>query len=178
MSVFLQPIYTQTVGAGGAGGITFNNIPQTFTDLKIVYSVRAARTSQTWDAIGLQFNSNSSAIYSSRLIYASPSGANSNYNSNSNTFSFIQYASTAAATANTFGNGEVYIPNYTSANFKQVLGDSVAETNGNSDWLMALSAGLWQSTTAITSLNTFPLSGGNFAQYSTVSLYGVLRAGI
>ena len=42
MSVFLQPIYTQTVGSGGASSIAFNNIPQTFTDLLIKMSVRAS----------------------------------------------------------------------------------------------------------------------------------------
>jgi hypothetical protein len=32
MTIAMQPIYTQTVGAGGAASVIFNNIPQTFTD--------------------------------------------------------------------------------------------------------------------------------------------------
>ena len=39
MTIAMQPIYTQTIGAT-AGGIVFNNIPQTFTDLKVVVSTR------------------------------------------------------------------------------------------------------------------------------------------
>jgi hypothetical protein len=175
MSVFLQPIYTQTVGAGGVSAITFNNIPQTFTDLKVLLSVRPSRTAQTWDSVGCIFNSDSAGNYSSRLIYGGPSGAGSNFGSTTSGLSFISYASSASATANTFGNGEIYIPNYTSANFKQVLGDSVAETNGTADWIMALSAGLWRSTSAITSLTVYPVSGGTFAQYSTASIYGITK---
>ena len=176
MSVFLQPIYTQTVGSGGVASVTFNNIPQTFTDLKVVLSIRAARTSQTWDAIGLGLNNDTSSVYSSRLLFGSPSNVvGSNFNNNTNTLSFLSYASTVSATASTFGNGEIYIPNYTSANFKQILGDSSAETNGAADFIMAISAGLYRSTSAITSLNLYGVSGGNLSQYSTISLYGITK---
>jgi hypothetical protein len=175
VSVFLQPIYTQTVGSGVAS-VTFNNIPQTFTDLKAVLSVRPSRTPTTWDAVGLGFNGDSSANYSSRLLYAGPVGVvASNNNSNASTINFINYASSAGATANTFGNGEVYIENYRSANFKQLIGDSVAPTNGTTDWIMALSSGLWRSTSAITSIVFYPVSGGTLNQYSTISLYGITK---
>jgi aspartate/tyrosine/aromatic aminotransferase len=36
----ITPIYTQTVGSGGALSIAFNNIPQFYTDLKVVISGR------------------------------------------------------------------------------------------------------------------------------------------
>lgn len=177
MSVFLQPIYTQTVGSGGISSIAFNNIPQTFTDLKVVCSVRASRTAQTWDATGFQFNSDSSGNYSGTLLYAgaSGSGAASINVANQGGISINLYSSTASATANTFGNGELYIPNYRSSNFKSVIGDSTAETSGTADWIIGLGAGLWRSTSAITQMNVYPVSGGTFLQYSTVTLYGITR---
>ena len=176
MSVFLQPIYTQTVGSGGAASVTFNNIPQTFTDLKVVCSVRASRTAQTWDSIAVQFNNETTGTnYSATLTYALTGGPGSIRETTSNRLGLVQYASSIAATANTFGNGEIYIPNYLSANFKQIIGDSVAETNGTADYLLSLSAGLWRNTSAITSITTYPISGGTFLQYSTFTLYGITR---
>lgn len=177
MTIAMQPIYTQTVGAGGVAGISFNNIPQTFTDLKVVCSVRASRTAQTWDATGFQFNDDATGNYSGTLLYAgaSGSGAASINVANQGAISLNLYSSTVSATANTFGNGELYIPNYRSSNFKSVIGDSVAETNGTADWIIGLGAGLWRSTSAINKINVYPVSGGTFLQYSTITLYGITK---
>jgi hypothetical protein len=55
----------------------------------------------------------------------------------------------ATATANTFGNTEFYIPNYTSSNYKSFSVDGVTENNATAAF--ALYAGLWSNTAAITS---------------------------
>ena len=47
MTIAMQPIYTQTVGAGGTTVISFNNIPQTFTDIQMVISARTNGTGGT-----------------------------------------------------------------------------------------------------------------------------------
>ena len=41
---------------------------------------------------------------------------------------------------------------------------------------ISILAGLQTSTSAITSLTLSPYSGGNFVQYSTATLYGILKA--
>ena len=51
-------LQTVTVGSGGASSIDFTNIPQTYTDLKIVLSARTNRASQTFDFVSVVFNSN------------------------------------------------------------------------------------------------------------------------
>lgn len=174
MTIAMQPIYTQTVGSGGAASIVFNNIPQTFTDLKVVLSVRPARAGNTWDSIGFLFNGDTSAVYSTTLLYGGFGTVASIRNNNAVGLTLINYASSSTATANTFGNGEMYIPNYTGANFKSVIGDSVAENNG-SDYILGLSAGLYRSTSAVTSMSVAAVSGGTFAQYSTISIYGITK---
>jgi hypothetical protein len=63
-------------------------------------------------------------------------------------------------------------PNYTSSNFKSFSADGANEDNTTSIY-MGLTAGLWSQTAAITSLT---LSGANFAQYSTFTLYGISNA--
>jgi hypothetical protein len=176
MSVFLQPIYTQTVGAGGASSIAFNNIPQTFTDLKIVASVRTARSAGATDDISIWFNGNTSALYSIRALQGSGSAASSFGNSSqiviSNTI-----VNGNTSTASTFGSFEVYIPNYTGANFKSLIIDSVQEDNASGAF-MRMIAGLFSNTSAITSISFQSSNGFNVNQYSTFSLYGVLRQGI
>jgi aspartate/tyrosine/aromatic aminotransferase len=177
MSVFLQPIYTQTVGAGGAGSITFNNIPQTFTDLKIVISARCNNTN--YDNLMLRFNSDTTvANYSTTNIYGDASGGYSERVLNAYSLNYAGGSlPNANSTANTFGNMEVYIPNYLSANYKQIITDNVAENNSATTYIrVTSSASLYRSTSAISSISIFAYT--TLAQYSTFSLYGVLRQGI
>ena len=82
----------------------------------------------------------------------------------------------STATASVFGNAEMYIPNYTSANYKSIICDAVTENNATESY-QDLYANLWRNTAAITSISFFP-GGSLFTQYSTFSLYGVLRQGI
>ena len=74
-------------------------------------------------------------------------------------------------TASTFGNAELYIPNYTSSNNKSFSADSVTENNATAAYSQLI-AGLWSNVTAITSLSLAP-SSGTFVQHSTATLYGV-----
>jgi hypothetical protein len=78
----------------------------------------------------------------------------------------------ASATSSTFGNQQIYIPNYTSTASKSISIDSVAENNatlGNQQ----IVAGVFNQAAGITSLKF--TCGANFAQYSTASLYTVTK---
>jgi hypothetical protein len=175
MSVFLQPIYTQTVGVGGASTITFNNIPQTFTDLVIKYSSRTTAAATDVD-IYMQLNGDTGNNYSATRLYGQGSSVGTDRQLNSN---IIRIAGTVgtSATANTFASGETYIANYAGSNYKSVIVDDVEESNTATGFYMFLTAGLWRSTSAITSM-LLSSGSGSFVQYSTFSLYGVLRQGI
>jgi hypothetical protein len=173
MSVFLQPIYTQTVGSGGVSSIAFNNIPQTFTDLKLVISARTDRALVNDEAL-TYINNSTASIYSSTKIEGNGSSASSTRTSAYSVFINWGDVPGASATSNTFGNLEIYIPNYTSSNFKSVILDTVLENNATYG-LTSLYAGLWASTAAITSLSFNPRVGPNFVQYSTFSLYGITK---
>jgi hypothetical protein len=179
VSVFLQPIYTQTVGSGGASSITFNNIPQGFTDLKIVLSGRTTGYASIQDYAKFTLNSNTTNIYSMTYLYGTGSATASSNNGGSAYPGGSVWAgfSSDNATTNTFANSEVYIPNYTSANYKSIICDMASETNATAAQSF-LRSGLWLSTSAITSISIAPYYGTSFVQYSTVSLYGVLRQGI
>lgn len=173
MTIAMQPIFTQTA-SGSAGTITFNNIPQTFTDLKFVLSTRDARTGATASNVIFVFNNNTSALYSNTNLYALGTTNGSDRNANLGNQFASAYSSTADSTANTFSNVELYIPNYTSANFKQVISDITVENNTASGNLMVLNANLFRSTAAITSVY-FTAANGNFVAGSTFSIYGITK---
>jgi hypothetical protein len=170
MSVFLQPLQTVTVGAGGTSSVSFTNIPQTFTDLKIEYSI-SSTVASTNDSIVLAFNS-STSNFSNTYLYGNPPGGNA-ISGRGNYYGGLSDGSTA--TSNTFANNELYISNYAGSNYKSYIVDSVNENNATAAFQF-LVAGLWSSTSAISSI-TFTTSL-LISQYSKFSLYGVLRQGI
>lgn len=172
MSVFLQPIYTQTIGST-AGSITFNNIPQTFTDLKIVVSSRH-NNAGTIDSSVIRLNGDTTN-YSDTLVY----GTGTNIYSNRYTGqTFIGYIADDgnSALGNTFSNWEIYIPNYTSSNYKQLLIDGVSENNTSTNdyQRQTFQGSLWRNTAAITSIFIGGYAG-NPQQYSSYSLYGITK---
>ena len=162
---------TITVGAAGAASVTFNSIPQTgYTDLVIKYSGRSSIA----DVLGLITLNGSAVSYSGKRLYGTGSAAVSNAGS---TTSFNPPSIVASTfTANTFGNGEIYIPNFTSANYKSVSIDAVTENNATESYT-TLYAGLWSNTAAVTSVS-LAANGGSWAQYSTFSLSGVSALGV
>lgn len=154
-----------------AASVTFDNLPTSgYTDLKIVASARTTRTSNSQDWIKISFNGLTTNL-SMRALY----GDGSSTGSYSDT-SIYSATTSDAATANTFGNTEFYIPNYRSSNFKSVSADGVSENNATlvTD---TLNAGLWSSTAAITSITLTPYTGPNFVANSTFSLYGIAALG-
>ena len=174
MSVFLQPIYTQTVGSGGSGFVTFNNIPQTFTDLMVYSSTR--NTTSGVQSLYLRLNGDSTSLYSDTVLAGNNSTSSSSRDSTA-TAAIISVVPDTTYTTSTFSNDSIYLSNYTSSNYKQYIADGSAENNSSTAYYLRCVAELYRSTSAITSLTLTP-GGGSFAQYSTFSLYGVLRAGI
>jgi hypothetical protein len=163
-------IASSTVGAGGAATISFTSIPSTYTDLQIVYSLRSD-TGSAADNAEITFNG-STSTYSSRRLYGSGSAAASD---SSATYTISSFIVGDGATANTFGNGFLYMPNYAGSTNKSYSIDAVNETNATGAF-SGLYALLWATTSAITSIQFKPNGGTVFKQYSTAYLYGVKNA--
>jgi hypothetical protein len=158
-----------------AATVTFANIPQTgYTDLKVVISGRTTEAAN-FTTLSLTFNGNTSANYSRKFIQGYNSGAASSGGSSETSLN-LGYINGNSSTASTFGNMEVYIPNYTSANNKSVSIDAVQERNDATQAVMWLNAGLWAQNTAINQI-TFTPAGGDLAANSTFSLYGLAALG-
>jgi hypothetical protein len=161
------------VGSGGAASITFASIAADYTDLKLLVSARSTYNSTDADLIYLQFNGSSSG-YSGIRLYGVPNGTvGSDANSGSGTFLDIGPISSALNTASTFGSTQCYIPNYRSSVGKSTSSESVSETNATTNQ-SEIYAGLWNNTDPITSITLDLIQGGNFTEYSTASLYGIV----
>ena len=162
------------VGSAGASSVTFANIPQTgYTDLVVKMSARDTASASAWYTLKLQFNSDTTdGNYSTRIVYGFGSTAGSGTANRQNT----GYITSAARTANTFNNLEMYIPNYAGSTYKSFSTDVVTEGNGSSFEILGLYAGLWSSTAAITQIVLAP-DADNFAANSTFYLYGVAALG-
>jgi hypothetical protein len=167
-------ISSVTVGSGGAANITFSSIPQTYTDLLLKFSLRTDIAGGGPYNVALRVNGSSSNIYSTRRLYG--------FNTTVSSFSSTAASSTLAGltnaagdTANTFASSEIYLPNYTSNNYKSGSTDTVQENNGSAERFLA--ANLIETTSAITSIELL-LTGVTytFVQYSTAYLYGISNA--
>lgn len=164
---------TVTVGAGGSASIDFTSIPSTYTDLVVKLSSRTTDTTvNDSSAIALQFNGDTASNYSRRTVFGDGGAVGSS--SATTTSMRIGFTTTNGDTANTFGNAEIYIPNYAGSTAKSVSADAVTEANVAQFIYAALNAGLWTGTAAITSIKLIAPSF-NFMQYSTATLYGILK---
>ena len=168
MPTFTQIGTAQVVGAGGAANFTFTTIPNTYTDLLLVIS---ARTNTGSNVEGSTITFNGSNTYATRYLQGDGGSAASGTQTILNAALF----NGASATANTFGNSQIYIPNYAGTTQKSISGDGVSENNATQAFtgLFAASATL---TSAITSITIAGNAGGSFVQYSTAYLYGVSNA--
>jgi hypothetical protein len=95
---------------------TFTSIPQTYTDLKLVMSLRGSRAA-FYSNISVLVNGSSSAIYDYKWVYSS-SGTVTNNQYTGDT-ELGQFVDGANAMSSTFGSLEMYFANYT--NFKLIV---------------------------------------------------------
>jgi len=167
-------IATVTVGSGGAASMDFTSIPSTYTDLLIYHSCRVNDAANAAD-MNIQFNADTGANYSFRRLTGDGSAAASGSGSSNALFYLAGLGTGTSATANTFGNTMVYIPNYTSSNQKSGSYDGVSENNGTAGF-DHLGAVIYTGTSAISSIKLRAYSGNNILQYSTATLYGISKS--
>ena len=168
----MQLIESYTVPSGGVSSIIFDEIPDTFTDLLIVLSARSSRSAIN-DYVAMKFNA-STSNYSARLLIGNGSSASSGTDVSVSAPRIIADIPAATSTASTFGNLQIYIPNYRSGSAKSASVDAVTENNATTAF-QELTAFLWSDTPAITAITLEALAGGtnNFLQYSSATLYGI-----
>lgn len=170
MALTYKAIATVTVGSGGTANITFNSIPQTYTDLLLKISARSEAAGGFSDEL-IKFN-NTTTTYTNRYIYGNGTSGLGGSNAYSGSGGFTGGMVGNTSTADVFGNKMIYIPNYTSSNKKSYSVDGVTETKADLAYVHLL-GGLWDSTSAVTSIVLVTDSGVDYGQYTTATLYGI-----
>jgi hypothetical protein len=157
---------TYTVGAGGIASVTFNNISQDYTDLIIKMSVRSS-TTENW--INLSINTDTTAFINRQIL-----GDGSSVAGFSVTTNLTALQNNNGFTASTFANADITFGDYTNLNtYKSMSVDAVSENNGTTSYTL-FNASTWRSQAPITTI-TLTANSGSFAQYSTFTVYGVMR---
>jgi hypothetical protein len=171
MPTTYKAIATVTVGSGGAANIEFTSIPGTYTDLLIKYSLRSDQAVD-YNYAYMRINGVTTSSYSYKGVYAD-SNTPGSYGTTNNNLIEMNLTVGANSTASTFSNGECYLPNYTSSSNKSISVDAVSEKNASTGVGLYLSAGLFSTSSAITSISIYASGSLKFVQYSTATLYGI-----
>lgn len=165
----------ESVLTSTAASITFSSIPQIYRSLLLhVYGRFDAATS--FVSVRLRFNGDSTAIYDSQQITANNTTVQG-FESLNATGADIGEIAAATATAGAPGMMSVTIPAYSGSTFWKttvsnhnlsVLGGSTGGMH-TKQWISK-----WRNTAAITSINIYSPTAGNFIAGSHFMLYGYL----
>lgn len=155
----------KTTLGSSQSSITFSSIPNTWTDLLVLCSIRG---SVDGDGIYIRFNGSSSG-YASKMLTGSGSSVSSQTPGQTDKGA-VGYTTTV--TSNTFGNLSIYVPNYLSSNYKSYSFDGIQEANQSSPVYGQIGCSLWSNTAEITSL-TVLTDVGTLQANSSFYLYGI-----
>ena len=165
----------ETIDVGAAvASIQFASIPQDAADLRILLSGRA--TSSDYQVrLDLQFNNDTTTSYGYVYITSYNGNIQAVQGSSSSVISVQTMIPGSLSGTGNYSNCVVDLPNYTSNQAKRVGFQGAGSTNLSAPAAAGIMAGYWNKTDAITSV-TLKHSGGNFAQYSTASLYKITNS--
>lgn len=151
--------------------VTFSAIDNSYSDLIFKVSART-NTGSTQSNLAIEFNGDSSSLYSSVILFDTGNTAYSQvWNNLSYTYTYGN-AVGSTATSNTFSNFELYLPNYNN-NAKTYSTFGVTENNSSTDASICINAGYYNSANAITSVRFFANDSSSFVANSSFWLYGI-----
>jgi hypothetical protein len=170
MPVTYDNIATTTLGTA-ASSITFSSISSAYTDLKIVCFVKSGN-----NEVGIRYNGDTASNYSTTLLRGNGSSAAS---TRKTSYSFIVGSGDDYGFSSDGGMCIIDIFSYAGSTYKTNLSSSAQDANGAGD--STVLAGLWRSTSAITSItlgSTYisTWTNGTFSAGSSFTLYGILKA--
>lgn len=160
-----ESIQTVTVGAGGQSTITFSSIPSTYKHLQIRGIARG--TDSSLRALFLSINSTVNVVRSHYLY-----GDGATASAGSQTANQVGWGLGSGQLASAFSVAVIDILDYANTNKNKVT-RSLAANDLNGSGNIALFSELFDTTVAINAVN-LTLEVGNFAQYSSFALYGIL----
>ncbi len=161
---------------GSETDLTFDNISDSYSNLFVVASFRAA-SSVNGSGCVLRFNNDTGNNYMHTDLQGyrmGGSGARNSSISAPTSYIYHQIAPTSYNTANAFGSCVIDIPSYRASTFKHVIAyGGYMPTNPSVSYsYQTVMAGNWANTAPVTRID-FNFFGNTFVAGSTASLYGV-----
>jgi hypothetical protein len=165
-----EPIATNTLSSPTTS-FTFSSIPQTYTHLRLIVS--AIANSSAINGV-VYVNSDTAANYA-RTTYGT-NGQNL-FGQRAQTTNFIQFTIFNAIDSANMAYRALDFFDYTSTLIaKPVLTQEFSPVNTAGSGSILKGAQVWNSTSAITSLNINTASGNSFGVGSVFTLFGILAA--
>lgn len=164
MAITYDKIGTTTLSSANSS-ISLGSIPNTYTDLRLVFRGGASTGAQ----FRLRFNGDTGTNYSSTIIgstgstpsstrYTSVDGIKSGYNIGTTNYTLI--------TCDIFS--------YAGSTYKTALLNYSNDQNGSGE--TQITVGLWRNTAAITSIGLDLIGGTNFRVDTIATIYGIKAA--
>ena len=168
-----ESIATVTVGSGGASSIEFLDVPGSFQHLQVRLLGRCNEAA-FGNYARVQLNGDTGNNYAHHHLYGN--GTSAAADATTSTAQVIAYRIPGAShSANIFGGIVLDILDYSSTSKTKTLryfGGLDGNTN-NTQGNVWVGSGLWNSTSAVTSVKLQPSASINWVQYSQAALYGV-----
>lgn len=164
MPTTYTPLATSTISGSSTNSVAFSSIPATYTDLILI--INGANTSGGWNTV-VRYNGDSGTNYSFQRMLGNGSAVSSGRQNNQTGYDWAGYLGTTRGTVIT------QIQNYANTT---TLKSAISRSN-STEFETNLSTGLWRSTAAINQVSV-TTAGGNFADGTTLSLYGVASAAV
>ncbi len=163
-------IATTTLNVASSS-IVFSSIPQNYTHLQLRISCRSTTAAGlSWSRLRMNGDSTNANYKGHQLYGDGTTAASTNFGSESGIAAFLTVGSTG--TANVFNAVIIDILDYNNTNkYKTIKVLQGNDTNGAG--YAIFHSGVWMSTSSINSLTFLDVNGGNYAQNSIFSLYGV-----
>lgn len=156
-------IDSYTLSSGSAANFTFSSIPQTYKHLVLYGSLRGTAS---FVADNVTVLVNSTSVVDKQTMY---NAANTGSINNA-TDPFVYPGSTG--TAGAFSIFECFINDYKSSTNKVLYGQTISPNSSSSGYVFVTGARV-DYNSAITQIVIQPQGGGSWAQYSSMSLYGI-----
>lgn len=164
------PIGVVNVGSAGSANIEFTSIPGTYKHLQIRGIANNGETSG-WNNQAMQINADTSTSY--RGHYVAGTGASATASAQASGTSINDIFRIPATSTGYFGSFIIDILDYTSTSKNKTI-RSFNGGDGNGNGWVGLHSGLYYATPAAVTSVKFISSVGNFGQYSSFALYGIL----
>jgi hypothetical protein len=145
--------------------ITFAGIPAGYKHLQLRGNIQMASTSD----MNIQFNGDTSATYAYHALYGSGASATALSATSTANGAYCGYFNSGSSS---FAGMVIDILDYQNTNKNKVT-RTLEGNDSNGSGFVFLASGLWQSTSAITSIKFFSKDAINLNTNSTLSLYGI-----